>query len=173
MDTYEGCLEVGCELLENCNGLHLKKAPGLVPEERPLMIWTQDETTLYEYDSNKIVWMETGSNLPKDKSKGHSYMISGFSGTRGFAKAPTVDEEGGEAFLQKYPHLKDKWTWCGFHAGKNRDGWWENKDLIAQFDDVVKILAFRFPDTQFLFLLTTRRITNRLRPTDLMRNTRL
>ena len=70
-----------------------------------------------------MMWMENGKNKLLPKTKGTSIMVSGFCcDCCGF-----FSDESQRSFKL-------------FEAGKNREGWFTNKDLVEQFEDLVPLI---------------------------------
>lgn len=91
--------------------------PLLLPNEREIVLITHDESTFYANDGKRVVWMENGKKKIRPKTVGTSIMISGFTcECHGFMHDDVLG-------------LKSYLT---FKAGKNREGWFTNDDLVKK-----------------------------------------
>ena len=96
--------------------------PELTNGEKRVVLITHDESKFYCNEGKPLIWMENGKKL-LPKSKGTSIMVSGFCcECHGFFSR-------GE--LKSYNF---------FEAGVAREGWFTNKDLVAQFDSIVPLI---------------------------------
>jgi len=103
--------------------------PVLKPGEQRLVLITHDESTFYCNEGKRWVWMENGKKKIIPKGKGSSIMVSGFvCECHGFMK----DESG-----QSYQF---------FEAGKNREGWFTNADLVLQLQKCDSLFKNLHPD---------------------------
>jgi hypothetical protein len=110
--------------------------PALPEGVQLCVVITHDETTVYCNDGKPIFWMENGRHNIRAKSLGTSAMISGFCcSCHGFMS----DEELG---LQSYQI---------FLAGKNREGWFTNDDLVAQLQKIMPLIEKLHPNKQLVF----------------------
>ena len=107
--------------------------PELLNGEKRVVLITHDESTFYCNEGKPLMWMENGENKLLPKSKGTSIMVSGFCcECHGFFSR-------GE--LKSYTF---------FEAGVARDGWFTNKDLVAQFDLIVPLIKELHDDCDIL-----------------------
>ena len=96
--------------------------PVLEDDEREFVVITHDEVTFYSNEGRQFFWLENGKKKLLPKTRGTSIMISGFMcQCHGFMS---------QGELKSYTF---------FHAGKNRDGWFTNDDLIKQFNGLVDL----------------------------------
>jgi len=99
--------------------------PNLAPGERPTVFIVHDEATFYCNEGRRIYWLENGKKKILPKSRGQSIMISGFiCACHGFM---SLNGRKGFEF---------------FEAGKAREGWYTNADLV----DLVKEVEQLFKD---------------------------
>ena len=91
--------------------------PDLSDGEKRVVLITHDESTFYCCEGKSLMWMENGKNKLLPKTKGTSLMASGFCcDCHGFFS------EG------------ERKSYTTFEAGKNRSGWFTNKDIVEQFN---------------------------------------
>jgi hypothetical protein len=103
--------------------------PELNEGEKRIVLITHDESTFYCCEGKPIMWMENGKNKLLPKTKGTSIMVSGFiCDCHGFFS----DDD------HKSYHL--------FEAGKNREGWFTNKDLVEQFNELTPLIRSLHPE---------------------------
>ena len=113
---------------------------------------THDESTMYANDGKKFFWMENGKKKLLPKSAGSSIMISGFMcACHGFMSG-TV----GDTFKRTYQVFK---------AGKNRQGWFTNKDLNNQFEGCADLIRQLHPDAD-IYTLFDNSMTHRAKAPD-------
>ena len=94
--------------------------PNLEVNEKKVVLITHDESTFYCCEGKSIMWMENGKNKLLPKTNGASLMVSGFCcDCHGFFSQGEIK------------------SFQLFEAGKNRDGWFTNKDLVEQFENLV------------------------------------
>jgi hypothetical protein len=104
--------------------------PSLKDGEREVILITHDESIFYSNDATKLIWILDQYSELRPKSNGSSIHVSAF-----------VNERSGlpkEAYKIIYP-------------GKNRDGFWTNKDLAEQLQEVLQLYSEMYPDCDFLF----------------------
>ena len=110
--------------------------PVLLEGEKKVVLITHDECTFYANDGKRVVWMEGGKKKMRPKSVGSSLMISGFTcQCHGFCSDDTLG-------------LK---SWQLFLAGKNREGWFTNDDLIEQTKKLFPLFEKLHPNCDLLF----------------------
>ena len=98
-------------------------SPELLVKEKRVVLITHDENTFYCCELKPLMWMESGQNLLLPKSKGTSIMVSGLC----------CDCHG---FFSDGEHK----SYTTFEAGKNRCGWFTNKDLVEQFNLLLPLI---------------------------------
>ena len=119
--------------------MSIKTPPTNLKEgEKPLVLITHDESTLYANDGKKFMWTESKKKVLLPKSNGTSIMISGFvCECHGFMKGIIDGTE-----LKSYKL---------FEAGVAREGWFTNDDLVQQLKDVLPLVKALHPDDDLLF----------------------
>ena len=110
------------------------EVPRVNLNEEPIVLVTHDESTFYANDGAPMVWMEGRKRHLKPKTNGLSLMISGFMcPCHGF-----MEHNGVKSYVE-------------FAAGKNRDGWFTNDDLINQLEECFDMIAELHPGMKLLF----------------------
>lgn len=115
----------------------------------PLIHITHDESTFHANDQRRMRWNNPDAIAPQPKGEGQSIMVSDFL-TREWGR---LEFDGEEARTT-------------FKAGKNRDGYFTNDDLVEQVDKAINIFEARthgFIKGLFTFDNAT---THRKRPPD-------
>lgn len=111
-----------------------------IPPEvaRALVIWHHDESTFYANDRRYNCWVPPGATAkPYAKGEGASLMIAHFvSADYGWLQSPDGSETAGVLF----------------RAGKNREGYFTNDDILSQFETAVQIVKKYFPGDDHIFL---------------------
>ncbi|KAG2124867.1 hypothetical protein DEU56DRAFT_703926, partial [Suillus clintonianus] len=103
----------------------------------PLIKVTQDESTFTMYDRRQTKWDHEDAKQPEAKGEGPSLMVSGM-----------LTEEWGEL------RHGDSESRVLFKAGKNRDGYFNNDNLVKQVDNAIDIFEEKthgFKRALFLF----------------------
>jgi hypothetical protein len=127
-------LPVWAELLSRTRVYATDGNECLVPPAttRRVVIWNHDESTYYANDRRKIRWVHKTENaVPYAKGEGASMMI-----------ADMVSPDYG--WLQS-PDGKEK-VRVVFKAGKNRQGYFTNEDILKQASSAMDILERHYPD---------------------------
>ncbi|KAH8797296.1 hypothetical protein DL96DRAFT_1565702 [Flagelloscypha sp. PMI_526] len=99
----------------------------------PVIVWYHDESTFYAHDRRTLRWIHRKLTkvLPFAKGEGVSLMVADLvSADYGYCRSPDGKEEA-----RVY-----------FKAGKNRDGYFENEEILAQAAKTMDILDKYFPD---------------------------
>jgi hypothetical protein len=97
------------------------------------MVWVfHDESTFYANDGTRLIWQDDQTDLIP-KTNGSSLMVSAFMCP---CHGMMCDE--GEVSYKL------------FKAGTNRDGWWDNADLVNQLQQVIPIVSSSREDCSFL-----------------------
>jgi transposase len=108
-------------------------APELREGEKRVVLITHDESTFYCCEGKPMLWMENGKNKLLPKTKGTSIMASGFvCPCHGMFRDDT------------------RQSFQLFEAGKNREGWFTNKDIVAQFEPLVPLIKSLHPDCEIV-----------------------
>ena len=104
----------------------------LSPSERRTVVWFHDESTFYANDRRKTRWVHISETaVPYAKGEGASLMVADFvSADYGWLRSPDGKEQARVLFK----------------AGKARDGYFTNDDIIKQAEKAMDILEKHFPD---------------------------
>jgi hypothetical protein len=105
---------------------------------RRVVIWYHDESTFYANDRRMVQWTHTShSPKPVPKGEGASIMVADFvSADRGWLQSPDGSESARVLFK----------------AGRNRDGYFTNADIIDQATTAMDILERHYPDEDHVFV---------------------
>jgi hypothetical protein len=122
--------------------------PDLEPGENPICFITHDESTFYANDGSRLLWQEDGKSTIRPKSLGSSIMVSAF-----------VCQCHGIMISE---NMK---SYVLFKAGRNRQGWFTNDDLIKQFNDAYPLFVKMHPNMDFVFAFDNS-MTHHKRPPD-------
>ena len=112
----------------NNDGVCIGLPSGTCPDGKPyrLIVATHDESTLFGNDRNKIGWIHVSFKAkPEAKGQGQSIMVSDF-----------LTPEWGRLVHGEEAQLL-------FHAGKNRDGYFTNKELLPHVSHAIDIFEAR------------------------------
>ena len=127
----------------NDSGCELPRPNGFpVPNGLPfqLILITYDESTFYQNDRRKVMWaQETSRPTPQPKGDGQLIMVSDFL-TSEWGRLRDSDECVHcplPSFFFYLPFFKK--AQVIFKAGKNRDGYFDVNDLLAQVDFAIDI----------------------------------
>ncbi|KAJ3713438.1 hypothetical protein C8R42DRAFT_699054 [Lentinula raphanica] len=114
------------------------------------VFWSHDESTFYANDRRKIRWVHQDEGTkPYAKGEGISLMVVDFvSADFGWLKSPN-----GEKHARQY-----------FKAGKNRDGYFDNHDILAQASHAMDILDHHYPDYTHILAYDNATIHRKRRP---------
>ncbi|KZT32519.1 hypothetical protein SISSUDRAFT_1072510 [Sistotremastrum suecicum HHB10207 ss-3] len=111
--------------------------PGLgrFPLDRRVVLVTHDESTFYGNDQRQTRWQSSEEKpKPMRKGEGPSIMISDFcSPDFGWLR---VEKEGSNS-------VRD--ARVVFKAGKNRDGYFDGDDFLAQVDTAIDVFEEKYP----------------------------
>lgn len=112
------------------------RGPGL-PEPH-IIVWHHDESTFYANDRRKIRWVHAGETaVPYAKGEGASLMVADFvSADYGWLRSPDGKQEARVLFK----------------AGKAREGYFTNEDILQQASHAMDILEQHFPDDKHVLL---------------------
>lgn len=100
---------------------------------RRVVVWYHDESTFYAHDRRRSQWVNEAVDAPSPhaKGEGHSLMVCDFvSADYGWLRSK--DGKDSARVL--------------FKAGKARDGWFTNEDILAQAKKALAILRRDNPD---------------------------
>ena len=111
-------------------------APNLHDGEKEVILITHDEMIVYANDANSHFWQENSSTKSiRPKSNGSSIMVSGFAcSCHGFC----ILDDGRKTYTTIKP-------------GKNRDGYWTNKNLVDQKEKADPIFKELHPNCVRLY----------------------
>ncbi|KAF7372520.1 hypothetical protein MVEN_00113900 [Mycena venus] len=109
-----------------------------LPPNRIVVIWFHDESTFYAHDRRLTRWVHhTETPEPRRKGEGASLMVSDFvSADYGWLQS----KDGKEV------------TRVLFKAGKKREGYFTNDDVIKQTHHAMDILSRDYPDEMHVFI---------------------
>jgi len=116
--------------------VRVHRGPGL-PEPH-IIVWHHDESTFYANDRRKIRWVHAGETaVPYAKGEGASLMVADFvSADYGWLRSPDGKQEARVLFK----------------AGKAREGYFTNEDILQQASHAMDILEQHFPDDKHVLL---------------------
>ncbi|KAG2046831.1 hypothetical protein BDR06DRAFT_992017 [Suillus hirtellus] len=106
--------------------------------ERPLCVWFHDESTFYANDRRKSRWVHKNtSTTPYAKGEGASLMVADFiSADHGWLQSPDGKES----------------AWVLFKAGKSRDGYFSNEEILTQCQKAMDIVQASWPNEDHMFM---------------------
>lgn len=106
--------------------------------EKPTVYWYQDESIFAANDRRKVYWVASDAKAtPQPKGEGPTLMVSDFvSADYGWLHSPDGKES----------------TRVLFRPGKNRDGYFDNSDIIKTTNDAMDILDKHFPNENHVFV---------------------
>ena len=106
--------------------------------ERHIVVWFHDESTFYANDQRKLQWVHQNESAePQPKGEGASLMVADFvSADYGWLQSPD---------RKKHAHVL-------FKAGKARDGYFTNDDIVAQTRRAMDILSRHYPNEDHVFI---------------------
>lgn len=112
--------------------------PGDSQPMRHTVIWWHDESTFYANDRRDVFWVHKDEKaVPRPKGEGTSLMVSDFfSADYGWLSLP----DGTDAA---------RWL---FKAGKNRDGYFTNENILEQLQKAMDILREYYPNEDHVFV---------------------
>ncbi|KAJ3506528.1 hypothetical protein NLJ89_g6819 [Agrocybe chaxingu] len=116
----------------------IQEEPDLAPGQRPVVPWFHDETIYYAHDRRQAQWVhEDASPTPYTKGEGYSMMDAEFaSADYGFGRSPDGTETARVIFK----------------PGKNRDGYFDNEDILKQATVFMDILEKWYPNEEHLLI---------------------
>lgn len=110
----------------------------LRPIEQPYVLWYHDESVFYAHDRRTTRWVHKDEPaVPLPKGEGPSLMVSDFvSAEYGWLCSPDGQETA--RVLMK--------------PGKNRNGYFDNTDILKQVEEAMDILQRHYPHQQHIFI---------------------
>jgi hypothetical protein len=108
------------------------------PNLRRTVIWWHDESTFYTHDQRRTRWVHKSETAkPYAKGEGHSLMVADFvSADHGWLRSPDGRESARVLF----------------HAGKNREGYFNNQNIRDQAAKAMEILRKHYPDEDHILI---------------------
>lgn len=118
-------------------GINGEALPDDIPDGKRVVFWSHDESTFYANDRRKIRWVHSDESAkPYAKGEGASLMAADYvSPDFGWLRSP--DGSHSARVL--------------FKAGKTRDGYFTNTEIIDQASNAMDILDEYFPRFQHVF----------------------
>jgi len=115
----------------------LAKARG-DPPVRWTVIWYHDESTFYAHDRRTVRWVHKNETaVPRSKGEGASLMVADFvSADYGWLASPDGQETARVLF----------------RAGKGRDGYFTNEEILKQVRTALAILEKYYPEEDHVFI---------------------
>ena len=132
-----------------------EKPLGLHPDEKPLVLITQDESTFNANDGKRQVWTENGKQPLRPKGRGKGIMVSGFLTPGGVLKVANnvskedllhqqawpCDDDNGEPIREALLYLE-----------YGKDNYWTGEKMVNHTANVaIPIFEQAFPGCQGLF----------------------
>lgn len=111
---------------------------GQILPARPTVVWFHDESTFFAHDRRKKHWVHRDDKpIPQPKGEGLSLMVADFvSADYGWLRSPDGNESA-----------------CVlFRAGKGRDGYFSNNEVIFQMEAAMTILEKHFPNEDHVLI---------------------
>ena len=108
------------------------------PEGRPVVVWVHDESIFYANDRRTVRWVHKSETATlRAKGEGASLMVADFvSADYGWLRLADGKETARVLF----------------RPGQNRDGYFENNDIVAQAMKVIEIITKHFPDEDHILV---------------------
>ncbi|KAF8594080.1 hypothetical protein BDV93DRAFT_535125 [Ceratobasidium sp. AG-I] len=106
---------------------------------KPVVVWFHDESTFFAHDRRLIRWVYVGEHPTlAAKGEGNSVMVARFvCAERGWMRG----RDGQSAIAQKV-----------LRAGKNRDGYFTNEDVVEQLRNAIELVHREYPDQTHVFV---------------------
>jgi hypothetical protein len=111
---------------------------GEQPANRRVVVWFHDESTFYVNDRRKLHWVHKSETaVPRPKGEGASLMVSDFVlANYGWLRSPDKTKEA-RVF---------------FKAGKNREGYFTNDNILDQMTTAMDILTEFYPEEEHILV---------------------
>jgi len=105
---------------------------------RKLVVWFHDESTFYANDRRKKRWVHCSEKaVPRAKGEGASLMVADFvSADYGWLRSPDGKEVARVLFK----------------AGKNREGYFTNENILEQTENAMNIVEKYYPQDDHIFI---------------------
>ncbi|KIJ10549.1 hypothetical protein PAXINDRAFT_164241 [Paxillus involutus ATCC 200175] len=102
------------------------------------VVWFHDESTFYAHDRRKKRWVHSNEKAtPQPKGEGTSLMVADFvSADYGWLRSPDGKESARVLF----------------RAGKSRDGYFTNDEILEHVETAIAILQKHYPDEDHIFV---------------------
>ena len=115
-----------------------KDQPDPLSNECQTVLWFHDESTFYANDRRQTQWVHKSETaILYAKGEGASQMVADFvSANHGWLRSPNGNEEARVLFK----------------AGKNRDGYFTNDEIVEQANRAMDILERHFPDEDHILI---------------------
>ena len=156
VDNEDGGIEIQ---QPNLSAVQQHQPPAL---QRLLIPLAHDECTFYSKDGKRRSRVIKGTAAPMHKGKGKSLMVSGFiCPCHGFF---CIEHAPNPA---AHPELAGAKSYVLFEAGKGREGWWRNEDLVAQTEKVIQLFEAVHPGCQALFIFDNSQNHHKKSPTSI------
>ncbi|KDQ59387.1 hypothetical protein JAAARDRAFT_126499 [Jaapia argillacea MUCL 33604] len=106
------------------------------PQPRWTVIWYHDESTFYANDRRKVRWVRSDETaVPRPKGEGASLMVADF-----------ISADYG------WLRFGDESARVLFKAGRSREGYFTNEDILSQVSNAMDILDRHRPDEDHVFI---------------------
>jgi hypothetical protein len=131
-----------CEVDQRNFDKHGEEEPDSRPPEsqhkRRVVVWYHAESTFYANDRRQIRWVWSGETpKPVPKGEGASLMVADFvSADYGWLRSPNGSESARVLFK----------------AGKNRDGYFSNADILIHATRAMDIVTKHYPENNHVFV---------------------
>jgi hypothetical protein len=116
----------------------IEEIVGVRPEGGHTVVWVQDESVFHGNDRCDLYWVHKDEKAtPKPKGEGASLMVTDFvSADYGWLRSPDGKVEARRLF----------------RPGKNRDGYFNNADVLEHAQKAMDIVKEYYPDDNHVFL---------------------
>ncbi|KAI9250457.1 hypothetical protein BDA99DRAFT_487712 [Phascolomyces articulosus] len=102
---------------------------------------THDEPTFYSNDSKNDIWLADSESVLRKKGPGGSIMVSDFLCPCHEPLKMTAADRSKHGLPDNFP-LQAR---VFFKAGKNKEGWWTNEDMLKQLEAAIVIFKIIHP----------------------------
>ena len=138
MEEQATTFNKSADTLSTPNGKNADKPESATNHQRNTVVWVHDETVFYANDRRKRHWVSTAETaVPKPKGEGASLMVADFvSADYGWLRSPDGKESARVVI----------------RPGAQRDGYFTNRDVLAQATVAMDIVQRHFPHDNHLFI---------------------